>query len=152
MRPIVRWQPDRRYDVVFFEFWLSHVPAERFASFWSLVADCLVSDERVLFVDDAYRTTDELGPLREQPLCRAAPGRSGRTTSSAISTRSTVDSPTPPYRSIVGCLAGYEIENRSPMISRPAGNIWSRPFPSFGNPAGGTDPRSEHKTITDGGE
>ena len=34
------WTPDRRYDVVFFGFWLSHVPAERFASFWSLVADC----------------------------------------------------------------------------------------------------------------
>lgn len=35
------WSPDRRYDVVFFGFWLSHVPPERFASFWSLVADCL---------------------------------------------------------------------------------------------------------------
>jgi len=35
------WQPDRRYDVVFFGFWLSHVPAERFAAFWSLVAACL---------------------------------------------------------------------------------------------------------------
>jgi len=35
------WVPDRRYDVVFFGFWLSHVPLERFASFWSLVADCL---------------------------------------------------------------------------------------------------------------
>jgi len=35
------WRPDRRYDVVFMGFWLSHVPAERFASFWSLVADCL---------------------------------------------------------------------------------------------------------------
>lgn len=23
------WKPDRRYDVVFFGFWLSHVPAER---------------------------------------------------------------------------------------------------------------------------
>jgi SAM-dependent methyltransferase len=33
---LFRWQPDRRYDVVFFGFWLSHVPPERFASFWSL--------------------------------------------------------------------------------------------------------------------
>src|SRR5829696_6237994 len=31
------WKPDRRYDVVFFGFWLSHVPLERFESFWSLV-------------------------------------------------------------------------------------------------------------------
>lgn len=59
------WRPDRRYDVVFIGFWLSHVPAERFASFWSLVADCLKPDGRVFFADDAYRTQDELvaGPL-----------------------------------------------------------------------------------------
>jgi len=54
------WQPDRRYDVVFIGFWLSHVPAERFESFWSLVADCLRSAGRVFFADDAYRTPDEL--------------------------------------------------------------------------------------------
>ncbi|MCO6007103.1 class I SAM-dependent methyltransferase [Actinoallomurus purpureus] len=57
---LFRWQPDRRYDVVFFGFWLSHVPPERFASFWSLVADCLKPDGRVFFVDDGYRTADEL--------------------------------------------------------------------------------------------
>jgi trans-aconitate methyltransferase len=54
------WTPDRRYDVVFFGFWLSHVPAERFASFWSLVADGLNPAGRVFFADDAYRTPDEL--------------------------------------------------------------------------------------------
>jgi 2-polyprenyl-3-methyl-5-hydroxy-6-metoxy-1,4-benzoquinol methylase len=57
---IFDWQPDRRYDVVFFGFWLSHVPLERFASFWSLVAGCLKPGGRVFFVDDAYRTPDEL--------------------------------------------------------------------------------------------
>jgi 2-polyprenyl-3-methyl-5-hydroxy-6-metoxy-1,4-benzoquinol methylase len=57
---IFGWRPDRRYNVVFFGFWLSHVPLERFASFWSLVADCLEPDGRVFFVDDAYRTPDEL--------------------------------------------------------------------------------------------
>ena len=54
------WRPERRYDVVFFGFWLSHIPAERFESFWSLVADCLKPDGRVFFADDAYRTPDEL--------------------------------------------------------------------------------------------
>jgi len=54
------WRPDRRYDVVFFGFWLSHVPAGRFESFWSLVADCLKPQGRVFFADDAYRTPDEL--------------------------------------------------------------------------------------------
>jgi demethylmenaquinone methyltransferase/2-methoxy-6-polyprenyl-1,4-benzoquinol methylase len=57
---IFDWRPDRRYDVVFFGFWLSHVPLERFGSFWSLVADCLEPGGRVFFLDDAYRTPDEL--------------------------------------------------------------------------------------------
>jgi len=54
------WKPDRRYDAVFMGFWLSHVPDERFESFWSVVADCLKPDGRVFFADDAYRTPDEL--------------------------------------------------------------------------------------------
>jgi SAM-dependent methyltransferase len=54
------WEPDGLYDVVFFGFWLSHVPAGRFESFWSLVADCLQPTGRVFFADDAYRTPDEL--------------------------------------------------------------------------------------------
>jgi trans-aconitate methyltransferase len=57
---IFSWEPDRRYDVVFFGFWLSHVPLELFEPFWSLVADCLEPAGRVFFVDDAYRTPDEL--------------------------------------------------------------------------------------------
>jgi demethylmenaquinone methyltransferase/2-methoxy-6-polyprenyl-1,4-benzoquinol methylase len=54
------WKPDRRYDTVFFGFWLSHVPLDRFESFWSLIADCLEPAGRVFFVDDAFRTPDEL--------------------------------------------------------------------------------------------
>jgi SAM-dependent methyltransferase len=54
------WRPGRRYDVVFIGFWLSHVPAGRFESFWSLVADCLKPAGRVFFADDAYRTPGEL--------------------------------------------------------------------------------------------
>lgn len=54
------WKPDRRYDVVFIGFWLSHVPAERFESFWALVADSLNPQGRVFIADDAYRTPDEL--------------------------------------------------------------------------------------------
>jgi demethylmenaquinone methyltransferase/2-methoxy-6-polyprenyl-1,4-benzoquinol methylase len=54
------WRPDRAYDAVFFGFWLSHVPLERFARFWSLVGECLKPEGRVLFVDDAFRTPDEL--------------------------------------------------------------------------------------------
>lgn len=54
------WRPDRRYDVVFFGFWLSHVPDERFEAFWALVAAALHPGGSVFFVDDSYRTPDEL--------------------------------------------------------------------------------------------
>lgn len=57
---LFRWRPDRAYDAVFFGFWLSHVPLERFESFWSMVAGCLGPGGRVPFADDAYRTADEL--------------------------------------------------------------------------------------------
>ena len=57
---LFHWRPERRYDAVFFGFWLSHVPLERFERFWSLVADCLKPGGRVLFVDDAFRTPEEL--------------------------------------------------------------------------------------------
>lgn len=51
------WQPDHRFDVVFFGFWLSHVPPERFASFWQLVQSALRPDGRVFFVDSLYTET-----------------------------------------------------------------------------------------------
>ena len=47
------WRPDRRYDVVFISFWLSHVPAARFNTFWSLVDDALAPDGRVFLIDNA---------------------------------------------------------------------------------------------------
>jgi SAM-dependent methyltransferase len=72
------WAPDRRYDVVFFGFWLSHVPPERFDAFWSLVAASLAEDGRVFFADDAYRTPDELvhGPSSSTIRRRLADGTS----------------------------------------------------------------------------
>jgi SAM-dependent methyltransferase len=57
---IFDWVPDRAYDCVFFGFWLSHVPVERFGPFWAMVAGALKPDGRVLFFDDAYRTAEEL--------------------------------------------------------------------------------------------
>ena len=49
---ILTWAPSRRFDTVFFAFWLSHVPASEFGRFWSLVRSALASGGRVLFVDD----------------------------------------------------------------------------------------------------
>jgi SAM-dependent methyltransferase len=74
------WKPDRRYDMVFIGFWLSHVPAERFESFWSLVDECLKPDGRVFFADDAYRTPGELveGPSSSTILRRVPDGTAYR--------------------------------------------------------------------------
>ncbi len=51
------WRPERRYDVVFFSFWLSHVPRPRFSAFWSLVADCLAPGGRAFLVDNRESTS-----------------------------------------------------------------------------------------------
>jgi demethylmenaquinone methyltransferase/2-methoxy-6-polyprenyl-1,4-benzoquinol methylase len=64
------WLPDRRYDVVFFGFWISHVPLARFEAFWSSVSDCVEPDGQVLFVDDAHRTAEELVHGKESQLVR----------------------------------------------------------------------------------
>ena len=78
---LFRRRPERRYDVVFFGFWLSHVPPERFESFWSLVAECLAPGGRVLFADDAYRTSDEL--IEGEASATIHRGRSPRFAASA---------------------------------------------------------------------
>lgn len=50
---IWEWIPERRFDAVFFGFWLSHVPEARFDSFWELVGGALLPGGRVFFVDSA---------------------------------------------------------------------------------------------------
>jgi len=47
------WEPDRRYDVCFFSFWLSHVPEERFAAFWEKVRRALIPEGRVFLLDSS---------------------------------------------------------------------------------------------------
>ena len=46
------WEPIETYDVVFFSFWLSHVPPERFSHFWTLVRSALAPGGRVFFIDN----------------------------------------------------------------------------------------------------
>ncbi|WP_436846569.1 class I SAM-dependent methyltransferase [Streptomyces niveus] len=52
---IFEWRPARRYDTVFFAFWLSHVPPARLVGFWDTVAAALVPGGKVVFVDDGSR-------------------------------------------------------------------------------------------------
>ena len=51
------WQPEERFDTIFFSFWLSHVPPERFVDFWTGVENSLVPGGRVFFVDSRHDHT-----------------------------------------------------------------------------------------------
>ena len=54
---LFEWRTTERYDLVFFGFWLSHVPLKRFAAFWALVDSALEPSGRVFFVDSRYDST-----------------------------------------------------------------------------------------------
>ena len=50
---VFSWQPTDSFDFVFFGFWLSHVPPDRFESFWTTVRAALQPGGFVFFVDNA---------------------------------------------------------------------------------------------------
>ena len=52
------WQPDQDYDVVFFAFWLSHVPESHADRFWHGVHDALRPGGRFFLVDAARSVLD----------------------------------------------------------------------------------------------
>ena len=57
---------DRRFELVFFSFWLSHVPEDRLDEFWTLVRASLAPGGRVFLVDSgagdtAHTGTDQAG-------------------------------------------------------------------------------------------
>jgi SAM-dependent methyltransferase len=54
---LFQWKPAGTFDTVFFSFWLSHVPPERFEDFWALVRTCLAPGGRVFFLDSRYDQT-----------------------------------------------------------------------------------------------
>ena len=58
---IFEWEPAERFDLVFFSFWLSHVPEARFDEFWSLVRAALVPGGRVFLVDSGAGDTAHTG-------------------------------------------------------------------------------------------
>lgn len=48
---LFEWQPQQRFDFVFFGFWLSHVPSDQFDRFWSRVQEALKPAGKVFFID-----------------------------------------------------------------------------------------------------
>jgi demethylmenaquinone methyltransferase/2-methoxy-6-polyprenyl-1,4-benzoquinol methylase len=58
---VFEWRPAERFDFVFFSFWLSHVPDERFDEFWGLVRAALAPGGRVFLVDSGAGDTAHTG-------------------------------------------------------------------------------------------
>ena len=66
------WRPARRFDTVFFAFWLSHVPPKRFAPFWSMVREALAPKGQAVFVDNGpgERASEEVLGGQPAPMVR----------------------------------------------------------------------------------
>lgn len=72
------WDPPKRYDVVFFSYWLSHVPPARFEAFWERVAACLEPGGRIFVIDNvatshASRLDPEIRGDDDTTVLRPAP-------------------------------------------------------------------------------
>jgi demethylmenaquinone methyltransferase/2-methoxy-6-polyprenyl-1,4-benzoquinol methylase len=70
---VFEWRPAERFDLVFFSFWLSHVPEARFDEFWALVRSALRSGGRVFLIDSsagdkAHTGTDQKGELETRTV------------------------------------------------------------------------------------
>jgi len=69
------WRPARRYDAVFFSFWLSHVPEDRFEAFWDTVAAALGSGGAAYLIDSAF---DAGSMAKDHPLPNRETGLASR--------------------------------------------------------------------------
>jgi 2-polyprenyl-3-methyl-5-hydroxy-6-metoxy-1,4-benzoquinol methylase len=68
---IFSWVPPATFDVVFFSFWLSHVPPARFDEFWASVKAALRPGGRAFFIDSLLEQTStalDHGPLDESGM------------------------------------------------------------------------------------
>lgn len=57
IRDIFSWQPSAKFDMVFFSFWLSHVPSYLFERFWQTVRNALLPGGSALFIDSLLEQT-----------------------------------------------------------------------------------------------
>ncbi|MFG2471516.1 class I SAM-dependent methyltransferase [Streptomyces canus] len=65
---LFEWQPPRRYDTVFFAFWLSHVPPTRLPDFWNTVATALAPGGKAIFIDDGPAAAAHEEVVADQPV------------------------------------------------------------------------------------
>lgn len=70
---VFTWSPDRRFDAIFFGFFLSHVPPAMFDGFWQRLDGMLAPAGRVLVVDELTDRRDlepELSTEQGLPVAR----------------------------------------------------------------------------------
>jgi SAM-dependent methyltransferase len=63
---IFEWRPAETFDTVFFSFWLSHVPPQRFDEFWLLVKSALKPGGTAFFIDSLLEQSS--APRDHAPL------------------------------------------------------------------------------------
>jgi SAM-dependent methyltransferase len=65
---LFQWRPAETFDLVFFGFWMSHIPAAALDDFWDMVAACLKPGASVFFVDNMPAPSKpNLNPNLSQP-------------------------------------------------------------------------------------
>jgi SAM-dependent methyltransferase len=77
---VFEWKPQEPVDIVFFSFWLSHVPEARFDEFWALVRAAIRPDGRVFLIDSGAGDTAHTGTEQagEEETRSLSDGRSFR--------------------------------------------------------------------------
>ena len=78
---LFQWQPQTQYDMVFFGFWLSHVPAAKLDAFLKAVHAALKPGGRLFFVDSAPRNEPHQTKKvsRRRTKCSNASSKTGGT-------------------------------------------------------------------------
>lgn len=56
---VFEYVPSEAYDAVFFSFWQSHVPDDRFVAFWAMVHRALAPGGQVFLLDNAHPSLGE---------------------------------------------------------------------------------------------
>lgn len=54
------WSDDRRFDTVFFAFWLSHVPWDLWPAFWSRIAELVAPGGSVVVIDETAEGIEDV--------------------------------------------------------------------------------------------
>lgn len=75
---VFEFEPEPRYDLVFFGFWLSHVPHDRFTAFWQIVRNAVSPTGHVFFIDELEDDATPERRVSRDEVVRTVQGREFR--------------------------------------------------------------------------